>query len=26
MSDLASIIQKDPVRALIYSESGKGKT
>ncbi|KKK54906.1 hypothetical protein LCGC14_3079930 [marine sediment metagenome] len=26
MSDLASIIQKDPVRALIYSDSGKGKT
>ncbi|KKK76650.1 hypothetical protein LCGC14_2861480, partial [marine sediment metagenome] len=26
MSDLASIIQKDPVRAMVYSESGKGKT
>ncbi len=26
MSNLASIIQKDPVRALLYSDSGKGKT
>ena len=26
MSDLASIIQKDPVRAMLYSDSGKGKT
>ena len=26
MSDLASIISKDPVRAMLYSDSGKGKT
>ena len=26
MSNLASIIQKDPVRALLYSASGQGKT